>query len=66
MLGAGLDVLEEEGKSFSLHGNIDRVNELNNRSNVIITPHVAGWTSESYFKLSNTLAEKILNSKSPL
>ena len=65
LLGAGLDVLEEEGKSFSLHGNIDRVNELNNRSNVIITPHVAGWTSESYFKLSNILAEKILNSKSP-
>jgi D-3-phosphoglycerate dehydrogenase len=28
-------------------------------SNVLITPHVAGWTNESYFKLSYVLFEKI-------
>ena len=27
--------------------------------NVILSPHIAGWTHESYFKLSNVLAEKI-------
>jgi len=28
--------------------------------NVILTPHVGGWTNESYFKLSAVLADKIL------
>ena len=28
--------------------------------NVYLSPHVAGWTTESYFKLSNFLADKIL------
>jgi D-3-phosphoglycerate dehydrogenase len=27
---------------------------------VILTPHVGGWTTESYFKLSDVLADKIL------
>jgi D-3-phosphoglycerate dehydrogenase len=27
---------------------------------VMLSPHVGGWTKESYFKLSNVLADKIL------
>ena len=27
---------------------------------VLLSPHVGGWTQESYFKLSNVLADKIL------
>ena len=58
--GAALDVLEEESKSFEIKSSNRILMDLNNRSNVIITPHVAGWTQESYFKLSNVLADKIL------
>ena len=58
--GAALDVLDEESKSFDMSSSNRIVMDLNNRSNVIITPHVAGWTQESYFKLSNVLADKIL------
>ena len=60
MLGAALDVLEEESKSFTIEAKNNVLFDLNNRSNVIITPHVAGWTKESYFKLSNVLADKII------
>ena len=58
--GAALDVLDEESKSFDMSSSNRILMDLNNRSNVIITPHVAGWTQESYFKLSNVLADKIL------
>ena len=61
--GAGLDVLEFESKSFEsffeqeLPGSFSF---LINSENVVLTPHVGGWTSESYVKLSSVLADKIL------
>ena len=61
--GAGLDVLEFESKSFEsffeqeLPGSFSY---LINSENVVLTPHVGGWTSESYVKLSSVLADKIL------
>lgn len=63
VLGACLDVLEYESTSFE-----NAFNELNSPTleyllkadNVILSPHVGGWTDESYFKLSNVLANKIL------
>lgn len=30
------------------------------QENVVLTPHVGGWTTESYVKLSSVLADKIL------
>jgi D-3-phosphoglycerate dehydrogenase len=60
VLGAALDVLDEESKSFTIEDKNNVLVDLNNRPNVIITPHVAGWTKESYFKLSNVLADKII------
>lgn len=62
--GAGLDVLEYEKTSFEsfFENNMpDLFRELLSFENVILSPHVGGWTHESYFLLSNVLADKILN-----
>jgi D-3-phosphoglycerate dehydrogenase len=34
--------------------------ELLETKNILLSPHIAGWTTESYYKLSKVLAEKIL------
>ncbi|MFH2144361.1 MAG: NAD(P)-dependent oxidoreductase [Bacteroidota bacterium] len=64
ILGACLDVLEYEKSSFedffkqSLPSEFDY---LINAKNVILTPHIAGWTKESNYKLSEIIADKIIN-----
>ncbi len=63
VLGAGLDVLEFEKASFEnfLDGNMpESFQNLLASKKVILSPHVGGWTNESYFKLSDVLADKIL------
>lgn len=63
VLGAGLDVIEYEKTSFESFFEQDLpapFQYLLNADNVILTPHIGGWTNESYFKLSNVLADKIL------
>jgi len=62
ILGACLDVLEYESASFesvSQLQNSHALEYLKKSSNVILSPHIAGWTHQSYFKLSNILADKI-------
>ena len=59
VLGAGLDVLETE--KFPALGEEVWYAELLAQSNVLLSPHVAGWTKESYRKLSEVLAEKLKN-----
>ena len=61
--GAGLDVLEFEKASFEKFEEDNNTSflKLINSDKVLLTPHVGGWTTESYFKLSDTLADKILN-----
>lgn len=59
--GACLDVLENE-KMHQLKINSEQeimYNELFSMKNVIFTPHVAGWTKESYFKINQVLVNKI-------
>ena len=59
--GAGLDVLEYEKSTFEniyKTGN-GTLEELLQLDNVVVTPHIAGWTNESYRKLAYYLAEKI-------
>ncbi|WP_417866061.1 2-hydroxyacid dehydrogenase [Xanthomarina gelatinilytica] len=65
ILGAGLDVLEYEKASFE---NLFKNNDENmpeafryliQAQNVILTPHVAGWTVESKEKLAQTIVDKI-------
>lgn len=65
VLGAALDVLEYEQVSFeNLHSdnNLPEAFEyLIKSNNIVLTPHIAGWTYESNIKLSEFLAEKIIN-----
>jgi D-3-phosphoglycerate dehydrogenase len=37
--------------------------DLIGMSNVVLSPHIAGWTHESYEKLSSVLADKILGNR---
>ncbi|MDY0342535.1 MAG: NAD(P)-dependent oxidoreductase [Lentimicrobium sp.] len=62
VLGAALDVLEYEKLSFE---NLDAVNlpepfkRLIASEKVILSPHIAGWTHESNYKMAKILADKI-------
>lgn len=64
IMGAGLDVLEVE--KFPALGNQEWYAELKASAKVILTPHVAGWTFESYRKISEVLADKLENIYSEL
>ena len=63
VLGAGLDVLEYEKSSFESLFNSNEIPEefkyLTTADNVILTPHIAGWTIESKEKLAQTIVDKI-------
>ena len=63
IMGAGLDVLEYETRSFSSIFNDDKLplalEYLIQAKNVILSPHVGGWTRESQIKLATTIVEKI-------
>jgi D-3-phosphoglycerate dehydrogenase len=59
ILGAGLDVLEVE--KFPALGQQAWFDELKNSGKVLLSPHVAGWTFESYRKISKVMAQKIKN-----
>ncbi|RLD79145.1 MAG: hydroxyacid dehydrogenase [Bacteroidetes bacterium] len=63
VLGAALDVLEYEKTSFE---NIHQSNKnkdfqfLTESNQVILSPHIAGWTHESNIKLATFLTDKII------
>ncbi len=63
VLGAGLDVLEYEKKSFeNLFADSEMPEAfqyLINSENVLLSPHVAGWTIESKEKLAQTIVDKV-------
>lgn len=64
LLGAAMDVLEYENFSNEMSNDNTAKQELQSLfalPNTVLTPHVAGWTVESYYKLSFFLAEKILS-----
>ena len=63
ILGAGLDVLEYESSSFEsiFKNNNPSLNSLLNAENVILSPHIAGWTYESHKKLAKVILDKITN-----
>ena len=64
ILGAGLDVLEYEKSSFenlfTNHKIPDAFQYLIGSENVLLSPHVAGWTVESKEKLAQTIVDKII------
>ena len=57
--GAALDVLENEQLAQLTDEQRQYFNELCQSKRVLFTPHVGGWTYESYEKISRVLAEKI-------
>ena len=58
---AALDVLEYEKSSFeNLDVENDDLKYLLNAENVIVTPHIAGWTHQSKEKLAQFIVDKIL------
>lgn len=63
ILGAGLDVLEYEKSSFEdmfINRQIPApFSYLVEAENVVLSPHVAGWTVESKIKLAQTVVDKI-------
>jgi D-3-phosphoglycerate dehydrogenase len=62
ILGVGLDVLEYEKLSFEtlFEGEKPAAFEyLLQAENVLLTPHIAGWTFESHQKLAQTIVDKI-------
>lgn len=57
ILGAGLDVLEVE--KFPQLAEQEWFNDLRQSGKIILTPHVAGWTFDSYRRISEVMAEKL-------
>ena len=64
ILGAGLDVLEYEKLSFEnlfIDSEKPKACEyLLHAENVLLTPHIAGWTFESHQKLAQVIVDKII------
>ena len=65
VLGAGLDVLEYEKASFEDFFSDEQMPQsfkyLLEADNVILTPHIAGWTLESKEKLAQIIVDKIID-----
>lgn len=63
ILGAGLDVLEYEKLSFETlfkdKDTPEAFQYLLKAKNVILTPHIAGWTFESHERLAQVIVDKI-------
>ena len=63
ILGAGLDVLEYEKLSFESLFQDTTIPEafqyLLDADNVLLTPHIAGWTFESHEQLAQVIVDKI-------
>jgi D-3-phosphoglycerate dehydrogenase len=63
VLGAGLDVLEYEKLSFETlfqdKNTPEAFQYLLEADNVILSPHVAGWTFESHERLAQVIVDKI-------
>jgi len=58
--GLGIDVLENEKLNSYNFEEKNNFSNLISFPNVLITSHIAGWTSESYRKIAQAIAKKLL------
>ncbi|WP_231862221.1 NAD(P)-dependent oxidoreductase [Rufibacter sp. DG15C] len=59
ILGAALDVLENEKLSTLSLDQQKRLQFLYDHPRVVLTPHIAGWTHESYQRINEVLVQKL-------
>jgi D-3-phosphoglycerate dehydrogenase / 2-oxoglutarate reductase len=61
--GAGLDVLENEKLAKLTPGQQTAFDYLRHSTRVVLTPHVAGWTHESYIRINEVLVKQLVGCK---
>ena len=57
--GAALDVLENEKLDSLSDLQVEEMNYLTKQPNVILTPHIAGYSVEAFYKMSAVILEKL-------